>query len=69
MRPQETPGEHADRLAREQPQTSLSRDASPDERGEVLVEVLALAEALRRSGPRERSRAMSVHEVVRRGGA
>jgi hypothetical protein len=65
MRPGETFAAHAEAMAAEHPRDNLAPDATPEERGEALVRVLRLAEALRQPGPPGRSRAMSIHEVVR----
>jgi len=62
-------GARAERVARAHPTTSLGPDATPEERGAALEQVLLLAEALVRPVGKRKSQALSIHEVVRRGGA
>lgn len=52
MRPGGTFAQHAERMAMEHPRDNLVPDATPAERGEAIVRVLRLAEALRQPGRR-----------------
>jgi len=59
----------AERLARIHPTSPLAADAMPEERGAALERVLLLVDAITWLGLTPKSQALSIHEVVRRGGA